>query len=111
MRENRLRTARVRFALRPPETAAATAGVHAARHSHSVVGTSPAEPSRLRPTSRVRGRLAGATSPATGNDPARLRPGQDQIARSRQTDREMVHAGCAEEPLRTSKRDDVRDDI
>lgn len=85
--------------------------MHAARHGHSVVRTAPTEPSRLCPTSGIRGRLAGAAGPAAGDDPARLRSGQDQVTGSRQADREMVHAGRTKEPLRTSERDDVRDNI
>lgn len=107
MYANRLRTARCRLTPRPP----APARVRAVRQSVPVGRTPTASPNRLRGVRRIRGRLSGASGAAAVDGKAGLRLGQVQDPGGQQTDREVVHAGRAEEPLRTQERDDVRNDV
>lgn len=112
MRENRLRTAGGGPVGRSPSAAAgAAARVRALGRDRAAGGTAPAEPGGPRRVRRVRGRLAGVAGAAARDDQTRLRAGQDQGAGRGQTDREVVHAGRAKEPLRAPERDDVRDDV
>lgn len=111
MRENRLRTARGRPVGRPPAAATAAARVQVLGRDRAAGRAAPAEPGGPRRVRRVRGRLAGAAGAAALDDQTRLRAGPGQGAGRGQTDREVVHAGRAEEPLRTPERDDVRDDV